>query len=184
MRHRRALLLAGILLALSAGARIYRLEADPPREIVRGYQTHTHFRDEPAKAHEARNRALFGRWRLGDVDQYGLWARPSPVWAYGQYLWFSLFGVSWASARLYVVAYAVGGLTLLYGLVATHYGLLAAAAATIWSDSACFTRGSFAPWAMRSGRSMSAAFVSGERSASSFRPSSVRGSPIRRTRFS
>jgi hypothetical protein len=131
MRRRRALLLAGLLLALSAGARIYRLEADPPREIVRGYQTHTHFRDEPAKAHEARNRALFGRWRLGDVDQYGLWARPSPVWAYGQYLWFSLFGVSWASARLYVVAYAVAGLALLYGLVATHYGLLAAAAATI-----------------------------------------------------
>ena len=36
-------------------------------------------------------------------------------------------------------------------------------AATICSDSACFTRGSFAPWPMSNGTPMSSAEESGDR---------------------
>lgn len=132
MIRRRAVLVVGlILLGFSASARLYRLEADPPHQIVPGYTGHTHFRDEPAKAHEARNKAVFGKWKLNDADEYGFWRRQSPVWVYGQYLWFKLFGVSYASARLYVVMYGVAGIMLLFGLVAAWYGVLAATFATV-----------------------------------------------------
>lgn len=116
MIRRRAVLVVGlILLGFSASARLYRLEADPPHQIVPGYTGHTHFRDEPAKAHEARNKAVFGKWKLNDADEYGFWRRQSPVCVYGQYLWFKLFGVSYASARLYVVMYGVAGIMLCSG---------------------------------------------------------------------
>ena len=57
-------------------------------------------------------------------------------------------------------------------------------APTIWSDSACFTRGSLAPCAISSGRRIWSTRQSGERSLSSSRPSSVRGSPTRRANSS
>jgi hypothetical protein len=120
-----------IIVALSAGARLYRLEADPPPQIVPGYVDDAFLRDEPAKAHEARNKALFGKWKLSEADEYGFWRRHSPVWVYGQYLWFTLFGVSYASARAYVVLYGIAGIGLLFALTATHYGVLAAVFASV-----------------------------------------------------
>lgn len=119
-----------IFLGLSALARVYHLEADPPPRIVEGYAEHTHFRDEPAKAHEARNKAIFGRWKLNEADEYGFWRPQSPVWVYGQYLWFRLFEVSYASARAYVILYAMAGIALLFALATVHYGVLTAAFAT------------------------------------------------------
>ena len=50
-------------------------------------------------------------------------------------------------------------------------------AATICSDSACLTRGSLAPWAMRRGMRMSPALDSGDRSH--MNASSVSGLPTR-----
>ncbi len=56
---------------------------------------------------------------------------------------------------------------------------LACIAATIWSLSACFTRGSFAPCPISSGFTIRSAWVKGERSFSQALPASVSGSPIR-----
>jgi hypothetical protein len=47
-------------------------------------------------------------------------------------------------------------------------------APTIWSDSLCLTRGSFAPCAIRSGFLIAVTFESGERESKNARPSSVR----------
>ena len=52
-------------------------------------------------------------------------------------------------------------------------------AMTIWSDSAFFTRGSFAPWMTRSGVVIFVAELSGEAASRSFLPSGVFGFPIR-----
>ena len=55
---------------------------------------------------------------------------------------------------------------------------LAFMASTIWSLSACFTRGSLAPWPMSSGLLIWSALNSGDRSFSRAWPSGVAGSPI------
>ena len=52
-------------------------------------------------------------------------------------------------------------------------------AATIWSDSACLTRGSLAPCPISSGRTIRSTRDSGERSASNRFPSAVELSPTR-----
>jgi hypothetical protein len=127
----RALLVGVLLLALSAGLRLYHLEADAPIPVLPGYEEPTAYRDEPAKAHEARKRALFGSWQPNPADQYQIWRRDSPVWVYGQYLWFEAFGVSYASARALVVLYALGTIALLFGTATARYGLLAGTAATV-----------------------------------------------------
>ncbi len=126
----KAVVAGAIVLALSGVARLYRLDADPSTPIVTGYVEQTYFRDEAAKIHEARNKALFGEWKLNAADEYQFWRAQSPVWVYGLYLWFRLVGVSYASARLHVVVYALAGLALLFWLVAARYGTLAAIAAT------------------------------------------------------
>src|SRR3546814_19749706 len=54
---------------------------------------------------------------------------------------------------------------------------LACIASTIWSLSACTTRGSLAPWPISSGLLLLSTWVIGERSSSSCLPSSVSGSP-------
>lgn len=123
---RRALwVLIGLLLAL-ASLRVWKLDLDPPGVVVRGYGDQAHFRDEAAKAHEARNKAKFDQWSLSDADEYEFWRAQSPAWVWGECGWFRLFGVKVISARAFVVTQAIIGLALLMWLSLIRHGLAAA----------------------------------------------------------
>lgn len=122
------MLLAGLLVALSF-VRIYKLDLDAPGVVVRGYNDQAHYRDEPAKAHEARNKAVFGEWSLSDADEYAFWRAQSPAWVWGERAWFELFGVNLVSARAFVVTHSVVALALLMWLALIRHGLPAAIAA-------------------------------------------------------
>src|ERR1035437_3511526 len=91
-RARLALLVA--LLTLFVGLRLAFLTADPPLFLPNGLIANELFVEPPAKAHEARNLALFGAWQTSPVDNYQFWRVQSPVWVYPLAAWFRAFGVS------------------------------------------------------------------------------------------
>jgi hypothetical protein len=126
--RRAVLLLVGLLVALSC-FRVWKLDLDPPDVIVGGYSDQAHFRDEPAKAHEARNKAKFGQWSLSDADEYEFWRAQSPSWVWGECGWFELFGVGVVSARAFVVVHSLVALALLMWLALIRHGLPTAIAA-------------------------------------------------------
>lgn len=64
---------------------------------------------EPAaKAHEARNWALFGAWHRNPADNYQFWRVQSPVWVYPLAWAFAAFGTTYTT--LHLVSLAWGGL--------------------------------------------------------------------------
>ena len=67
------------LLTLCSALRLWKLELDPPAVVVRGYRGQAHYRDEAAKAHEARNKAKWDQWSLSAADEYGFWRAQSPA---------------------------------------------------------------------------------------------------------
>jgi hypothetical protein len=121
------LVLAGLLLAFSL-LRVWKLDFDPPMSVVRGYSGQAHYRDEAAKAHEARNMAKWEQWSLSEVDEYGFWRAQSPSWVWGEYLWFRGFGVGLVQARAFVVVQSIVALALLMWLAMIRHGLPAAVA--------------------------------------------------------
>jgi hypothetical protein len=121
-------LLAGLLLLLTL-PRVWQLELDPPNTIVRGYSDQAHYRDEAAKAHEARNQAKWDRWSLSELDEYGFWRAQSPSWVWGETLWFRAFGVGLVEARVFVVVHSIVALALLMWLAMVRHGLPTAVAA-------------------------------------------------------
>jgi 4-amino-4-deoxy-L-arabinose transferase-like glycosyltransferase len=121
-----ALLVLGGLFAL----RVIRPGLDAPAVVLEGFADEAHFRDEAAKAHEARNMARFGRWQLADADEYGFWRRQSPYWVYGEATWFRIFGTDVVSARAFVLVHVAMSLALLFWLALRHRGLPAAIAST------------------------------------------------------
>jgi hypothetical protein len=121
------LLLGGLLLVFSL-LRVWKLEFDPPITVVRGYSGQAHYRDEAAKAHEARNMAKWDRWSLSPVDEYGFWRAQSPAWVWGECLWFRGFGVGLLQARTFVVVQSIVALALLMWLAMIRHGLPAAVA--------------------------------------------------------
>ncbi len=122
---------AVLVLGLMVGLRVYDLGIDPPRHVLDGYDAQAHFRDEVAKAHEARNKALYGEWYLGEHDTYRFWRRQSPVWVWSQYFWFETFGVGWTQARAFAVVHALIALAVLFWLALVRHGLAAAVVATL-----------------------------------------------------
>ncbi|PRP93221.1 Dolichyl-phosphate-mannose-protein mannosyltransferase [Enhygromyxa salina] len=116
------------LLVLFSLLRLWKLELDPPGLVVPGYSGQAHFRDEAAKAHEARNYAKWQRWSLSEVDEYGFWRAQSPAWVWGEYLWFRSFGVGLLQARMFVVVQTIVALALLMWLAMIRHGLPAALA--------------------------------------------------------
>jgi hypothetical protein len=120
--------LAGLLLLLTL-PRVWQLELDAPETVVPGYSAQAHYRDEPAKAHEARNKAKWDRWSLSDYDEYGFWRAQSPAWVWGEYLWFRAFGVGLIQARSFVIVHTIVALALLMWLAMIRHGLPTAIAA-------------------------------------------------------
>jgi hypothetical protein len=125
---RRAWWLLAALLLLLTLPRVWELELDAPETVVRGYSAQAHYRDEAAKAHEARNMAKWERWSLSDLDEYGFWRAQSPAWVWGEYLWFRAFGVGLPQARMFVIVHSIVALALLMWLAMLRHGLPSAVA--------------------------------------------------------
>jgi hypothetical protein len=103
-----------VAIALYLAPRLSGLDLDPPREVYRGSLNAELMVEPPAKAHEARNWALFGAFKINDADNYQFWRAQSPAWVYPLALSFKAFGVSYATLR---TTASVLGLAGLLGLV-------------------------------------------------------------------
>lgn len=87
-------------------------EADPIRQLP-GFGRRVSLElviEAPAKAHEARNWALFGEWHRNPADEYQFWRIQSPVWVYPLSRAFRLFGTSYTTLRWFGLAIALLGL--------------------------------------------------------------------------
>lgn len=94
-------LLIAALAALFIAFRVAYITADAPRDLPNGSSGYELFAEPFAKAHEARNRALFGVWQTNPTDNYQYWRIQAPCWVYPLWLWFKVVGVSIASLRLF-----------------------------------------------------------------------------------
>lgn len=87
-------------------------DADPTHWLPAGLESRV---DEflvegPAKAHEARNWALFGEFHRNPADNYQFWRAQSPVWVYPLALSFRVFGTNYVTLRLFGLLIGTGGL--------------------------------------------------------------------------
>ena len=98
------------LLAVFLGLRLWAFDADPPSHMPNGRSTYELIVEPLAKAHEARNHALFGSFSTNPVDNYQFWRAQAPAWVYPVALYFKLFGVSTVSLG----RFALGGAFLGY----------------------------------------------------------------------
>lgn len=89
------------------------ITADPPPDLPNGYDSYELFAEPMAKAHEARNRALFDTWQTNPVDNYQYWRAQSPAWVYPLWLWFEVSGVTYASLRSFSAFAAAAGLLVM-----------------------------------------------------------------------
>jgi len=101
-------------LVLCFALRLWHLQADPPQNFPNGFRAIEPFTDEAAKAYQARNMALFGRFNTSSQDDYRFWRVLSPCWTYPLTGWFKAFGVSYASMRMFSLFWFGIGLGLLY----------------------------------------------------------------------
>jgi len=81
--------------------------------------------EPPAKAHEARNWALFGEFHRNAADNYQFWRPQAPAWVYPLALTFRVFGTSWATLRLFSVGVTALGLIAVLGLLRERSGPVA-----------------------------------------------------------
>jgi len=121
----KAIIFALLLLILAnVGMRVARITADSAYELPNGFRTVAPFRDEAAKAYEARAKTLTGSWTLHPMDQYEYWRKQSPVWVYSLWIWFEAFGVGYAQLRSVSVIFSAVTLLILYlGLRRSSGGL-------------------------------------------------------------
>ena len=91
--------------------RLVHLNADPPSSLPNGHPEASELVVEgPAKAHEARNKALFGDWKAHPANEYQFWRIQSPVWVYPLSWAFRAFGVGYAQLRVFSILTAALGL--------------------------------------------------------------------------
>lgn len=124
-RHPRWVTLLALvtILFFYVGLRVNAIEADPPKvfpwgESMRGEL----FLEPPAKAFEARNYAMFGSFNTHPLDEYQFWRTQAPVWVYSLAAFFSTFGTSYASLRVFSTLFSAIGLVALALLAARHAG--------------------------------------------------------------
>jgi hypothetical protein len=97
--------------ALFIALRLVHLDADPPTSLPNGEtETSELVVEGPAKAHEARNEALFGNWRGRPANEYQFWRIQSPVWVYPLSWTFRVFGVGYPQLRVFSILTSVLGL--------------------------------------------------------------------------
>ena len=114
---RKRLLLTVVCTALFVALRCVALDADPPSSIP-GTSSRELFAEPAAKAHEARNYALFGAFKLNPLDNYQFWRAQSPLWVYPLAGYFTAFGVDYPQLRTFSTLYAALGLGLLLWIAA------------------------------------------------------------------
>lgn len=118
----RDFVLLGVLIVAFLGPRLAFLEADPPHELAgEAQRAQALWLEPPAKAHEARNWALFGVWQTNPADEYQFWRRQSPAWVYPLAVVFDLFGVSYATLRGFSIATALLGFLFALALARERY---------------------------------------------------------------
>ncbi|MGQ9631692.1 MAG: ArnT family glycosyltransferase [bacterium] len=78
--------------------------ADPPSDLS---WSRAPFTDEGFKAYNARNRVLFGSWKIADYDEYPGWHIQSPLFSFLLYISFSLFGVGFIQARAVALIFGI-----------------------------------------------------------------------------
>jgi hypothetical protein len=125
-------LVALAVVALFVGLRLVALDADPPQRFWHGISTEELLREPPAKAHEARNKALFGTFQTNPADNYQFWRAQSPMWVYPLSWSFSVLGVSTSTLRLTAIAWSVLGLLAVLVLARRALGWRAAVLAGIF----------------------------------------------------
>jgi 4-amino-4-deoxy-L-arabinose transferase-like glycosyltransferase len=117
------------LVAMFLGLRLTRLEADPPIEHPDGRQAYELRVEGIAKAHEARNAAVFGSWQTNPVDNYQFWRAQSPAWVYPLSWFLKIFGAGYAQLRTFSVLASLLGLLGLVAFASLRLGATWAALA-------------------------------------------------------
>lgn len=93
-----------VIAVLFVGIRLVYLRADLPTRLPNHSREWAELIVEgPAKAQEARNKALFGTWKTNALDNYQFWRVQSPVWVYPLSWSFRAFGVGYAQLRLHSI---------------------------------------------------------------------------------
>ncbi|MEM6927231.1 MAG: glycosyltransferase family 39 protein [Myxococcota bacterium] len=113
-------LAAGLAIVAFVGLVLAFLGADPPTAVPFTLSRPDLVElvvEGPAKAHEARNWALFGEWHRNPADNYQFWRIQSPVWVYPLAGAFRLFGTSYATLQAFSAAFGLLGMLGLWRLL-------------------------------------------------------------------
>jgi len=117
--------LLAVLLLCWIVPRVLYLDADPPSRLPNEINSALDFIVEPpAKSHEARNFALFGRWKTNPADEYQFWRMQSPVWVYSLAYVYKVFGVRYVVLRGFCVAVAGIGFVVALALARRRHDWL------------------------------------------------------------
>ncbi len=111
-----------LALALYLAPRLSGLSLDPAREVYGGFIGAELMVEPTAKAHEARNYALFGAWKTNAADNYQFWRAQAPAWVYPLALSFKAFGVSYATLRVTATLFGLVGLVGVVLLMHRRFG--------------------------------------------------------------
>jgi 4-amino-4-deoxy-L-arabinose transferase-like glycosyltransferase len=148
------------LIAMFLLLRLTRLEADPPSAHPDGRQAYELRVEGIAKAHEARNAAVFGNWQTNPADNYQFWRAQSPAWVYPLSWFLKVFGAGYAQLRTFSVLASMLGLV---GLIAfaslrlsPNWAALAGLIALLNSYEIFFSRSALLEPAVNSGMTFTA----------------------------
>lgn len=107
------------------------VDADPPSALPNGARSQELWAEGAAKAQEARNWALFGRFQSNPADNYQFWRIQAPVWVYSLAATLKLFGAKTVVLRMHSIMVGALGFALTlwfgrYGLRRVGWGALGA----------------------------------------------------------
>src|SRR5262249_27730802 len=105
--------------------RLAGIDADPPHILPNGGRAQELWAEGAAKAQEARNWALFGRFQVHPADNYQFWRPQSPVWVYSLAGFLKLFGVTTVVHRVHSILVGALGLIAVLGYARKQLGSVA-----------------------------------------------------------
>jgi len=100
-------ILLGIIILLGAYLRLPHLNADPPQDLSWSLSPYT---DEGAIVVNARDKVLFGEWKMDDFFRMGI----SSLLSFGYFLIFKIFGIGFVQMRILPVVLSLGTLLLVF----------------------------------------------------------------------